>query len=115
MKLQGQVAIITGAGQGLGRAYAHRLAKEGAKVVVAELNEANGRAVADEVKGLFARTDVANADLVEAMVCKTIDTYGRIDILVNNAAIFSTLKMRPFWEIPEAEWDQLMGVNVRGV
>jgi 3-oxoacyl-[acyl-carrier protein] reductase len=115
MKLKDKVAIITGAGQGLGRAYAHRLAKEGAKVVVAELDEAKGRAVADEVKGLFARTDVANAASIEAMVRKTIDAYGRIDILVNNAAIFSTLKMRPFWEIPESEWDQLMGVNVRGV
>jgi len=115
MKLKDKVAIITGAGQGLGRAYALRLAQEGAKVVVAELNETKGRSVADEVKGLFVQTDVANAGSVEAMVRKTIDVYGRIDILVNNAAIFSTLKMRPFWEIPEAEWDQLMGVNVRGV
>jgi 3-oxoacyl-[acyl-carrier protein] reductase len=115
MKLKDKVAIITGAGQGLGRAYAHRLAREGAKVVVAELNPEKGKSVADEVKGLFVRTDVADAGSVETMARKAIDAYGHIDILVNNAAIFSTLKMRPFWEIPEAEWDQLMGVNVRGV
>jgi 3-oxoacyl-[acyl-carrier protein] reductase len=115
VKTQDKVAIITGAGQGLGRAYALRLAKEGAKVVVAELNAERGRAVADEAKGLFVRTDVADEASVQAMARQAVDVYGRIDILVNNAAIFSTLKMRPFWEIPLAEWDELMGVNVRGV
>jgi 3-oxoacyl-[acyl-carrier protein] reductase len=115
VKAKDKVAIITGAGQGLGRAYALRLAKEGAKVVVAELNPEKGKAVADEAKGLFVRTNVADEASVQAMARQAVDAYGRIDILVNNAAIFSTLKMRPFWEIPLAEWDELMGVNVRGV
>ncbi len=115
MKAKDKVAIITGAGQGLGRAYAHRLAKEGASVVVAEINEAKGKAVADEVKGLFVRTDVADEASCEKLAAAAVGKYGRIDILVNNAAMFSTLKMRPFWEIPAAEWDQLMAVNVRGV
>jgi 3-oxoacyl-[acyl-carrier protein] reductase len=115
VKAKDKVAIITGAGQGLGRAYALRLAKEGAKVVVAELNAEKGKAVADEAKGLFVRTNVADEASVQAMARQAVDAYGRIDILVNNAAIFSTLKMRPFWEIPLAEWDELMGVNVRGV
>jgi 3-oxoacyl-[acyl-carrier protein] reductase len=115
MKAKDKVAIITGAGQGLGRAYALRLAQEGARVVVAELNADKGKAVAQEAKGLFVRTNVADEASVQAMARQAIDAYGRIDILVNNAAIFSTIKMRPFWEIPLAEWDELMGVNVRGV
>ncbi len=115
MKTKDKVAIVTGAGQGLGRAYAHRLAKEGAKVVVAEINPEKGRSVADEVKGLFVRTDVADEASCQQMAAAALERFGRIDILVNNAAIFSTLKMRPFWEIPAAEWDALMAVNVRGV
>jgi 3-oxoacyl-[acyl-carrier protein] reductase len=115
MKAKDKVAIITGAGQGLGRAYALRLAKEGAKVVVAELNADKGQSVANEVRGHFVRTNVADEASVQEMARQAVDAYGRIDILVNNAAIFSTLKMRPFWEIPATEWDELMGVNVRGV
>jgi 3-oxoacyl-[acyl-carrier protein] reductase len=115
MKAKDKVAIITGAGQGLGRAYALRLAKEGAKVVVAELNADKGQSVANEVRGHFVRTNVADEASVQEMARQAIDAYGRIDILVNNAAIFSTLKMRPFWEISVAEWDELMGVNLRGV
>ena len=115
MKARDKVAIITGAGQGLGRAYALRLAKEGAKIVVAELNADKGRAVAVEAKGIFVHTNVAHEASVQAMARQAVDAYGRIDILVNNAAIFSTLKMRPFWEIPVAEWDELMAVNLRGV
>jgi len=115
MRLKDKVAIVTGGGQGLGRAYAQRFAREGAKVVIAELNADKGQAVAGEVKGQFIRTDVADEASCEQLAAAAADRYGRIDILVNNAAMFTTLKMRPFWEIPAAEWDQLMAVNVRGV
>ena len=115
MRLRDKVAIVTGAGQGLGRAYAHRLAKEGAKVVVAEVNADKGQSVAIEIKGHFVRTDVADEASCNQLAASAVDKFGRIDILVNNAAIFSTLTMRPFWEIPLAEWDNLMAVNVRGV
>jgi 3-oxoacyl-[acyl-carrier protein] reductase len=120
MKLKDRVAVITGAGQGIGRAYAHRLVQEGAKVIVAELNEAKGKAVAEEIaagggEALFVRTDVAEETSCQEMVASTVRQFGRLDVLVNNAAVFSTITMKPFWELTVAEWDQLMAVNVRGV
>ncbi len=96
-------AIVTGGGQGLGRAYALGLAERGASVVVADLNADNSERVAAEISASVAR-----------MVSAARDAYGPPVVLVNNAAIFSTLKMRPFSEIPEDEWDRVMAVNVRG-
>ena len=120
MKLQGKVAIVTGAGQGIGRAYAHRLAKEGARVVVAELNETKGKAVAEEChaaggEAVCVRTDVADEPSCQEMAATAVRQFGRIDVLVNNAAVFSTIAMKPFWELGVAEWDRLMAVNVRGL
>jgi 3-oxoacyl-[acyl-carrier protein] reductase len=120
MRLKDKVAIITGAGQGIGRAYAHRLVAEGAKVVVAEVNEAKGKAVSEELlakgaQSLFVLTDVADETSCQEMAAATVRQFGRIDVLVNNAAVFSTIKMKPFWELSVAEWDRLMAVNVRGV
>lgn len=120
MRAKDKVAIITGAGQGIGRAYAHRFVQEGAKVVVAELNESKGKAVAEEIQsldgqGIFVRTDVTDEASCQEMAAAAVRQFGRIDILVNNAAVFSAIKMKPFWELSVAEWDQLMAVNVRGV
>jgi 3-oxoacyl-[acyl-carrier protein] reductase len=120
MRLAGRVAIVTGGGQGLGRAYALALASEGARVVIAERNEARGAAVADEIgaaggEAIAVATDVADEASTHAMAGAALARWGQIDVLVNNAAIFSTITMRPFDQIPVREWDDLMAVNVRGV
>jgi NAD(P)-dependent dehydrogenase (short-subunit alcohol dehydrogenase family) len=112
--MKGRVAIITGAGQGLGRAFAHGFAAQGAVPVIAEINEDKGRAVAAETGGLYVRTDVSDPASVDAMARAVLDAYGRIDVLVNNAAIFSTLEMRPFEEIPLDEWERVLHVNLTG-
>jgi NAD(P)-dependent dehydrogenase (short-subunit alcohol dehydrogenase family) len=112
-----RVAIVTGGGQGIGRAYVRRLAGDGYAVIVADLNEERGRRVAEEVAGdvRFVRTDVSDAASCRAMAAAALEAHGRIDVLVNNAAIFSTIEMKPFWEIDETEWDALMAVNLKGV
>lgn len=114
--LDGRVVVITGAGQGIGRATAIAMAEVGALPVVAELDEAKGRAVAREIgnRAMAVRTDVADPASLEAMVKTVLDAHGKIDVLINNAAIFSALDMRPFWEIPLEEWDAVMRVNVTG-
>ena len=88
--------------------------------MVAELNEATGKAVAEELAaagghGLFVRTDVADEASCREMAAAAVRQFGRIDVLVNNAAVFATIEMKPFWELSVAEWDQLMAVNARGV
>lgn len=118
--LTGRVVIITGAGQGIGRVLAKSFAAMGAIPVIAELNESKGNDVLAEIRaaggrGLVIKTDVAGENSVEEMARKTIDAFGRIDVLINNAGIFSTLKVRPFEEIPLAEWEQVLRVNVTGV
>jgi NAD(P)-dependent dehydrogenase (short-subunit alcohol dehydrogenase family) len=86
-RLQDRVAIITGGGGGIGLATARRFAAEGAKVVVADVDGTAGKAAADEVGGLFVRTDVTSEDAVKALVAATVEAYGRLDIAFNNAGI----------------------------
>jgi NAD(P)-dependent dehydrogenase (short-subunit alcohol dehydrogenase family) len=117
MKLKDRVVIVTGAAQGIGRAYALRLADEGAKVVIADVLDGSGVQREIASKGgdaLVIRTDVANeADTVQ-MAQKTFEYFERIDVLVNNAAIFSTIAIKPFWEITSEEWNKVMQVNAKG-
>ena len=118
-RLKGKVAIVTGAGSGIGKALARRLAQDGAAIVVADLSNFD-TAAAEIAKATGARTlglqvDVAAEKDVERMAAETIKAFGRIDILVNNAALFSSLELRPFEKIPAAEWRQVMDVNTLGV
>jgi NAD(P)-dependent dehydrogenase (short-subunit alcohol dehydrogenase family) len=117
--LRGRVAIVTGAGQGIGRVFAKAFALAGAIPVIAERNHDKGRAVAAEItrdggEALALHTDVADPGSIGKMVAQVDARLGRIDVLVNNAGIFSTLEMRPFDQIPLGEWDEVLRVNVTG-
>jgi NAD(P)-dependent dehydrogenase (short-subunit alcohol dehydrogenase family) len=109
--LEGKVAVVTGAAQGIGNAIADGLAAEGARVVVADLQHAEEAARAFD-GGVGLTGDVSNESDVERMVQEAVDQCGRIDILVNNAGLYASLAMRPFTEIPVEEWRQVMDVNV---
>ena len=119
MRLKGKVAIVTGAGGGIGKALATRLATDGASVVVIDLQKFDLSA-AEIAKTTGARTlglqaDVSNEKDVERMAAETVKAFGRIDILVNNAAVFSSLKLKPFEQIGVEEWRKVMDVNILGV
>jgi NAD(P)-dependent dehydrogenase (short-subunit alcohol dehydrogenase family) len=116
-RLDGKVAIVTGAAQGIGAAYARALAAEGARVALTDVLDCG--AAADAIidaggKALALRTDVTNAAAVQELVQRTEETFGGIDILVNNAAIFASLDRAPFDQIASADWDRVMTVNTRG-
>jgi 3-oxoacyl-[acyl-carrier protein] reductase len=118
MRLKERVAIVTGAARGIGQAYCLALAREGAQVVAADiLSCAETVAHVQQAGGeaLEISTNVANAQSTQAMAAQTLRRFGRIDILVNNAAIYGGLTLTPFEQIPEAEWDQVMAVNVKGI
>lgn len=116
-RLEGRVAIITGAGQGIGRVYAIALAGAGAKVCVSDITMPDE--TADEIRrhggeALACIADVTDRKSLDAMVSSTVERFGKLDILVNNAALFGTLQMSGFADIAPDEWDKVMAVNVRG-
>jgi NAD(P)-dependent dehydrogenase (short-subunit alcohol dehydrogenase family) len=110
-QLEGKVAVVTGAAQGIGRAIADGLAAEGARIVVVDLQPAEEAAGAYP-DGIGLTADVANEADVERVVNDVRERCGSIDILVNNAGLYASLAMRPFTEIPLDEWRQVMDVNV---
>ncbi len=117
--LEGKVAIVTGAGGGIGEAYAKGLAEQGAKVVVAEIVAANGERVAKEIRdsggeAIFVEVDVSSEESTKAMAAKTITELGGIDLLVNNAAIFGGMRMDALISVEWAYYKKFMDVNMDG-
>ena len=116
--LAGRVALITGAGQGIGRAYATGFAAAGADVVALDLGACEETVAAVEAAGgraLGVAADVTKATDLEAAVAATVERFGRLDILVNNAAFYGGIRLAPFDEIPEELFDRALDVNVKGV
>ena len=117
-RLQDKVSIITGAAQGIGAEFARAFAAEGANVViadisstdsiVAEIGDAGGEAIG-------IKADITNSESLQEMVAATEDAFGPVNILVNNAAVFASLDLKPFDQLTEDEWDLMLKVNVRGL
>ncbi len=117
--LEGRVAIVTGAGRGLGREFALALGHEGASVVAVDIDGSTAEQTAAAVSSagspsLAVRADVSDPASMDGMAKAVVDRFGRIDALVNNAGLYETLTRRPFHEIDPDEWDRVMAVNVKG-
>jgi NAD(P)-dependent dehydrogenase (short-subunit alcohol dehydrogenase family) len=118
-RLAGKTAIVTGGAKGIGRHYSQALAAEGARVMIADI--ADGKQLAEEIAGRHgansvasAKFDVSDEKQVKNLVAQTLERFGQIDVLVNNAAVYSTLKPRKFDAWDAELWDKVMAVNVRG-
>ena len=117
--LDSKVAIVTGGANGLGKAYCLRLAKEGARVVVADILEKEAEQVVDEIKAeggqaLAVKVDVTSEEATIRMAEETVKKFGRIDILVNNAAFYYGVGRKPFYEVSSEDWDKAMAVGAKG-
>ncbi|RKU30438.1 3-oxoacyl-ACP reductase [Candidatus Poribacteria bacterium] len=116
MRLDGRVAIVTGGGGGIGKATCLAFAREGADIVIPEVNIKNAESASQEITALGRRcvvveTDVADGESVKSMVDKTLEEFGQIDILVNNAGVFSYTRIDA---VSEEEWDRMLAVNLKG-
>lgn len=117
--LTGKVAIVTGAAGGLGRAFSLALAEAGARVVAADMNGAGAAETAvfitqNSGEAIPVAVNVTDPASVSAMVEQAVAQFGRLDILINNAAIYATIERKPFWEIDPSEWDRVLAVNLKG-
>jgi 3-oxoacyl-[acyl-carrier protein] reductase len=120
MRFNGKIAIVTGAGQGIGEAYAKALAREGAAVVVADINGEKGRAVAAEItsgsgRATFVETDVSSPESADELAARTVSEFGAIDYLINNAAIFAGMRRETLLYVDYAYYKRFMEVNMNGV
>lgn len=118
MNFSGMVVVITGAARGLGQEYARHFARHGAFVAVNDVRDCGETlAIIDHegAQGLATETDVTSASSTLAMAAEVRDTFGRIDVLVNNAALYGSLSFAPFDQLQEDEWDATMNVNVKGI
>ncbi len=118
MRLQDKVAIVTGGAKGIGHAYSLGLAAAGARVAVADVADPEPTVKEIEARGgqaLGVGCDVSREEDTQRLATRTLDRFGRIDVLVNNAGIYGVLKRRPFMEIPVEEWDRVLAVNLRGL
>jgi NAD(P)-dependent dehydrogenase (short-subunit alcohol dehydrogenase family) len=118
-RLQGRTAIVTGGAKGIGRHYSHALAAEGADVVIADIADATS--LIEELAAkhgrnntLAVKTDVSDEAAVKDLVARTIERFGKVDVLVNNAALFAPLQETKVTEIDSAVWDKVMAINLRG-
>ncbi len=109
--LTGRVCIVTGGAQGIGEACIRRFAREDARVVIADIDDARGQALAAELGGLYVHCDVGDKAQVDALVAQTMAAFGRIDVMVNNAGIF---KAADFLDISEADFDAVLRINLKG-
>jgi 3-oxoacyl-[acyl-carrier protein] reductase len=118
MDFKDKVVIITGAARGLGQEYARQFARLGASVAVNDLRDCSETLAIIEkegAKGLATQTDVTNAKSTSEMADAVVEKFGRIDVLVNNAALYGSLTFAPFDKLDESEWDATMNVNVKGI
>ena len=118
-RFTGKVAIVTGAAGGIGEAYARALAAEGASVVIADIDRARGEAVAESLRAsgaaaLFVETDVASETATRELAARCVQTYARIDCLVNNAALFGGMKLDSLLEVDLAYYERFMRINMQG-
>lgn len=116
-RLKDKVAIVTGAGQGIGRGIALKLAQENCSVIVSDIDEANAQKVVDEIKqngqkAIAIKCDVSKKEEVDSLISKTVEEFGKLDILVNNAGIYP---YKPFEQMSEEDWDKVLDINLKSV
>lgn len=118
MNFDGKVVVITGAARGLGQAYARKFARHGASVAVSDLRDCDETlqiVQSEGAAGIASETDVTSEASTAEMAQAVIEKFGRIDVLVNNAALYGSLSLAPFQQLHEHEWDAVMNVNVKGI